>query len=256
MFLEVRNLSVNFGGVKALSNISLDVSKGEVRSVIGPNGAGKTTLFNVISGLVKPDSGLIIFAGEEIIKEKPWEISKKGIARTFQNSQLFITMTALENVATGMHRHIRSGVFSSALAVPAFHREESEVSQEAKRLMEFVGLKGLEEYPSSSLAFGQQRLLELARALATNPKMLLLDEPVAGMNYEEKQRLALLLIKIRQELGITILLVEHDIKWVMQVSDLISVLDYGEKIAEGEPMEIKKDERVIEAYLGKRRKFA
>jgi len=256
MFLEVRNLSVNFGGVKALSNISLDVSKGEVRSVIGPNGAGKTTLFNVISGLVKPDSGLIIFAGEEIIREKPWEISKKGIARTFQNSQLFITMTALENVATGMHRHIRSGVFSSALAVPAFHREESEVSQEAKRLMEFVGLKGLEEYPSSSLAFGQQRLLELARALATNPKMLLLDEPVAGMNYEEKQRLALLLIKIRQELGITILLVEHDIKWVMQVSDLISVLDYGEKIAEGEPMEIKKDERVIEAYLGKRRKFA
>jgi len=256
MFMEVRNLSVHFGGVKALSNIFLDVSKGEVRSVIGPNGAGKTTLFNVISGLIKPDSGSIIFDGEEIIKEKPWEISKKGIARTFQNSQLFITMTALENVTTGMHRHIRSGVFSSALAVPAFHREESEVIQEAKRLMEFVGLKGFEEYPSSSLAFGQQRLLELARALATNPKMLLLDEPVAGMNYEEKQRLALLLIKIRQELGITILLVEHDIKWVMQVSDLISVLDYGEKIAEGEPMDIKKDERVIEAYLGKRRTIA
>jgi len=256
MFLEVRNLSVNFGGVKALGNIFLDVSEGQVRSVIGPNGAGKTTLFNVISGLIRPDSGSIIFDGEEIIGEKPWEISKKGIARTFQNSQLFITMTALENVATGMHSHICSGVFSSALAVPAFRREESAAFEEAKRLMEFVGLKGFEDFASSSLAFGQQRLLELARALATDPRMLLLDEPVAGMNYEEKQRLALLLIKIREELGITILLVEHDIKWVMQVSDLISVLDYGEKIAEGEPMEIKKDERVIEAYLGKRRKIA
>jgi branched-chain amino acid transport system ATP-binding protein len=256
MFFEVRNLSVNFGGVRALSHVSLDVQKGEVHSIIGPNGAGKTTFFNVISGLIKPDSGSIIFDGEEIGHETPWGISCKGIARTFQNSQLFITMTALENVVTGMHNHTRSGVFSSALAVPKFRREEAEVLQKAERLMEFVGLKGWERYPSSSLAFGQQRLLELARALATNPKMILLDEPVAGMNYEEKQRLALLLVKIKEEMDITTLLVEHDIKWVMQVSDLISVLDYGEKIAEGNPEEIRNNERVIEAYLGKRRTLA
>jgi len=256
MFFEVKKISVHFGGVGALSNVSLEVPKGEVHSIIGPNGAGKTTFFNVISGLIKPDSGSIIFDGEEIVKENPWTISRKGIARTFQNSQLFISMGALENVVTGMHNHTRSGVFPSALSTPQFRREESEVYDKAKKLMEFVGLKDWEHYPSSSLAFGQQRLLELARALATAPKMILLDEPVAGMNYEEKQRLALLLIKIKEEMGITTLLVEHDIKWVMQVSDLISVLDYGEKIAEGKPEEIKNNERVIEAYLGKRRPLA
>ena len=256
VFFTVRNLSVKFGGVGALSNVSLDVRKGEVRSIIGPNGAGKTTLFNVISGLIKPDSGSILFSGEEIVHANPWEISRKGIARTFQNSQLFITMTALENVVTGIHNHTHSGIFSSALAVPKFRREEAEVLKKAERLIEFVGLKGWERYPSSSLAFGQQRLLEFARALATDPQMILLDEPVAGMNYEEKQRLALLLVRVRDEMGITTLLVEHDIKWVMQVSDLISVLDYGEKIAEGKPEEIKSNARVIEAYLRKRRTLA
>ncbi len=256
MFFEVIKISVHFGGVGALSNVSLEVPKGEVHSIIGPNGAGKTTFFNVISGLIKPDSGSIIFDGEEIVKENPWTISRKGIARTFQNSQLFISMGALENVVTGMHNHTRSGVFPSALSTPQFRREEAEVLEKAKKLMEFVGLKGFERYPSSSLAFGQQRLLELARALATAPKMVLLDEPVAGMNYEEKQRLALLLVKIKEEMGITTLLVEHDIKWVMQVSDLISVLDYGEKIAEGKPEEIKNNQKVIEAYLGKRRRLA
>jgi branched-chain amino acid transport system ATP-binding protein len=241
-----------FGGLLAVSDVSIDVAPKSIVSIIGPNGAGKTTFFNMLTGLYRPTAGRILFDGMDVTARRPDIITSLGVARTFQNIRLFSTMSALENVMVGAHARMHAGLFGSILRTPSVRREEVEVREKAGEMLEYVGLsKDLHEQTAANLSYGDQRRVEIARALASDPKLLLLDEPTAGMNPQESQQLTEFMDKLRNELNLTILLIEHDMKVVMGVSEHIWVLDHGEKIAEGEPEEIRTNDRVIEAYLGK-----
>jgi branched-chain amino acid transport system ATP-binding protein len=241
-----------FGGLMAVSDVSIDVAPKSIVSIIGPNGAGKTTFFNMLTGLYKPTAGRIRFDGGDVTARRPDLITALGVARTFQNIRLFSTMSALENVMVGAHARMDAGLFGSILRTPAVRREEAAIMEKAREMLEYVGLKrDLHEQTAAQLSYGDQRRVEIARALASDPKLLLLDEPTAGMNPQESQRLTDFMDQLRREKDLTILLIEHDMKVVMGVSEHIWVLDHGEKIAEGKPDETRTNDRVIEAYLGK-----
>jgi branched-chain amino acid transport system ATP-binding protein len=241
-----------FGGLLAVSDVSIDVAPKSIVSIIGPNGAGKTTFFNMLTGLYKPTAGRILFDGRDVTGTRPDLITAAGVARTFQNIRLFSTMSALENVMVGCHARMKAGLFGSILRTPSVRREEREITEKSRELLTYVGLsKDVHEQTAANLSYGDQRRVEIARALASEPKLLLLDEPTAGMNPQESQQLTGFMDQLRRELDLTILLIEHDMKVVMGVSEHIWVLDHGEKIAEGEPDAIRANDRVIEAYLGK-----
>jgi len=247
--LRTEDLSRYFGGVKALSGLVLDVREGLIQAVIGPNGAGKTTLFNVVSGVLPPTSGRVFFREKEITGLPTHIIAGKGLTRTFQNLRLFSDMTVLENVMVGMHLRSRGGFLASAFKVPWVLAEEKRVREESLGWLGFVGMDEYAHQDAGSLPFGKQRILELARALALGPGLLMLDEPAAGLNIKETEDLASLILRIRDS-GVTVLLVEHDMDLVMAISDRVTVLDQGKKIAEGDPESVRNDESVLKAYLG------
>ncbi len=248
--LQLEEITMEFGGLRALDLVDIKVEEQQIYGIIGPNGAGKTTLFNIITGIYLPTGGKVIFKDCLLNKMHPWDVARQGIGRTFQNIRLFNKLSVLDNVRVGSHGVSKSGFFGSMLGLPSSRREEKMIAEKAEHLLELVGLGDKKLEYADNLAYGEQRRLEIARAMALNPSLLLLDEPAAGMNSTEKVELMDLIWKIRNEMQLTIILVEHDMNLVMNICEQIAVLDYGRKIADGPPEVVKNDERVIQSYLG------
>jgi branched-chain amino acid transport system ATP-binding protein len=249
--LEARHVTKRFGGLTAVSHMDFVLDEGQIVSIIGPNGAGKTTFFNSLTGIYKPEEGTIHFDGKPLIGLRSDQIAARGISRTFQNIRLFGNMTVIENILVGMHSRLRQGMLQALTRTRAFHEEEAQAKVQARSFMDFVGLSGVGDELARNLPYGLQRRVEVARALAAQPRLLLLDEPTAGMNPHETDEAVGLFRRVRDELRVTLLLIEHDMRVVMGISERITVMDYGEVIAEGPPAEIRKNPRVVEAYLGR-----